>query len=146
MRQPTYDPGLTQVCRRLAVLYDRQCDYARALPEYEQALKLSPKDADLLNDLGYCHYGRGDWAEAEKCLRRAVALRPDHRRAWVNLGLVLGRQGRWDEAIIEFRRSLPGPLWSASCEDADRLFAELRRAGRSVTTRAGKATANRRVC
>jgi site-specific recombinase XerD len=43
--------------------------------------------------------------------------------------------------IIEFARSLPGPLWSASCDDADRFLAEQRRAGRSVTTRAGKAGA-----
>jgi site-specific recombinase XerD len=41
--------------------------------------------------------------------------------------------------IIEFARSLGGPLWSATCEDADRFLAEQRRAGRSVTTRAGKA-------
>jgi len=41
--------------------------------------------------------------------------------------------------IIEFARSLPGPLWAASCGDADRYLAELRRAGRSVSTRAGKA-------
>lgn len=41
--------------------------------------------------------------------------------------------------IIEFARSLPGPLWTASCDDADRWLAELRRAGRSMSTRAGKA-------
>lgn len=42
-------------------------------------------------------------------------------------------------AVIEFRRSLSGPLWSASCDDADRWLAELRRVGRSVATRAGEA-------
>lgn len=41
--------------------------------------------------------------------------------------------------IIEFARSLPGPLWTATCDDADRWLAQLRRAGRSVSTRAGKA-------
>src|SRR2546428_6487613 len=41
--------------------------------------------------------------------------------------------------IVEFTRSLPGPLWLASCDDADRFLAELRRAGRSVSTRATKA-------
>ncbi|MEV5862120.1 tyrosine-type recombinase/integrase [Streptomyces sp. NPDC052071] len=33
-------------------------------------------------------------------------------------------------AVVEFARSLPGPLWSASCDDADRFFVELRRSGR----------------
>lgn len=41
--------------------------------------------------------------------------------------------------IIEFARSLTGPLWSASCADADRFLAEQRRAGLAVRTRAGKA-------
>jgi site-specific recombinase XerC len=41
--------------------------------------------------------------------------------------------------VIEFARSLAAPLWAASCDDADRFLAEQRRAGRSVSTRAGKA-------
>ena len=43
------------------------------------------------------------------------------------------------DVIVEFARSLVGPLWAASCEDADRFLADQRRAGRAVTTRAGKA-------
>lgn len=42
-------------------------------------------------------------------------------------------------AVVEFRRSLAEPLWSATCDDADRFLAELRRAGRAVSTRASKA-------
>lgn len=41
--------------------------------------------------------------------------------------------------IIEFARSMLGPLGSASCDDADRFLAGQRRAGNAVTTRAGKA-------
>jgi integrase/recombinase XerC len=41
--------------------------------------------------------------------------------------------------IIEFARSVTGPLWAATCQDADRFLAEQRRLGRSVSTRAGKA-------
>lgn len=41
--------------------------------------------------------------------------------------------------IIEFARSVTGPLWSATCRDADRFLAEQRRLGRSASTRAGKA-------
>lgn len=41
--------------------------------------------------------------------------------------------------ICEFARSLPGPLWTASCADADRFLADQRRAGRALTTRSAKA-------
>jgi site-specific recombinase XerD len=41
--------------------------------------------------------------------------------------------------IFEFAGSLSGPLWTASCDDADRFLAEQRRVGRAVSTRATKA-------
>jgi integrase/recombinase XerC len=41
--------------------------------------------------------------------------------------------------VIEFARSLPGPLWEATFVDADRFLAEQRRLGHAVSTRAGKA-------
>ncbi len=56
-------------------------------------------------------------------------------------GLSDGHVSNSRSAIIEFARSLTGPLWSASCDDADRFLAEQRRAGRAVSTRAGKAGA-----
>jgi site-specific recombinase XerD len=43
--------------------------------------------------------------------------------------------------IIEFARSLTEPLWTASCDDADRFLADQRRLGHAVSTRAGKAGA-----
>lgn len=42
-------------------------------------------------------------------------------------------------AVFEFRGVLPGPLWTAGPEDADRYLVGLRRAGQAVSTRAGKA-------
>jgi site-specific recombinase XerD len=54
-------------------------------------------------------------------------------------GLSDGHVSNTRSAVIEFARSLDGPLWSATCDDADRFLADQRRAGRSVSTRAGKA-------
>lgn len=41
--------------------------------------------------------------------------------------------------IFQFAGALSGPLWSASCDDADRFLADQRRAGRAASTRATKA-------
>jgi Tfp pilus assembly protein PilF len=95
-------PRFASVSRRLAVLYDEQGDFTRAQEEYEKALKLTPKDADLLNDFGYSWYCRGNWTEAEKYLRQAVAADPNHRTAWVNLGLTLGQEQRYDDSLQAF--------------------------------------------
>lgn len=56
-------------------------------------------------------------------------------------GLSDGHVGHSRSAVIEFARFLGGPLWEATCDDADRFLAEQRRQGRAVTTRAGKAGA-----
>lgn len=42
--------------------------------------------------------------------------------------------------VCEFARSLRGPLWTATCADADRFLAGQRREGRALSTRATKAT------
>jgi Tfp pilus assembly protein PilF len=91
-----------QVSRKLAVLYDRQGDFQKAQEEYLKALKKTPKDADLLNDMGYGYYSRGRWAEAEKYLRQALTVKPGHQHATMNLGLCVGEQGHYDEALELF--------------------------------------------
>jgi Tfp pilus assembly protein PilF len=97
------DPKL-KLNHKLAVLYDLAGDERRAMTEFEAALKKAPKDADLLNDFGYCHYNRGRWAEAEAKYRAAIAAKPDHARANVNLGLALAQQGKIDEALAAFQK------------------------------------------
>lgn len=97
------DPSLQdRASRRLAVLYDRTDNQARAMAEFQEQLKKKPKDANLLNDMGYSYYNRAQWADAETYLRRAIAADKNHKSAWVNLGLTLAQQGRNQEAVDAF--------------------------------------------
>ena len=99
--------------RRLCVLYDRRGsrdDFKKAEDLYQKIAKLHPKDADIWNDWGYSLYLRTEkehntenWLEAEKKLRHALELNPQHDRAHENLGLVLGGLDRYPEALGEFR-------------------------------------------
>jgi len=95
-----------QVSRFLAVLYDQQGNDTRALAEYRKALELTPHDADLLNDFGYYFYRRRDWRQSEEQFRKAIAQSPQHERAWVNLGLALGEQERFQESFDAFSKVL----------------------------------------
>src|SRR5262249_57924483 len=61
-----------------------------------------PRDANLLNDLGYSYYNHGDWQEAERWLRKSLAVDSHHQRAWINLGMTLGQQERYDESVEAF--------------------------------------------
>jgi Flp pilus assembly protein TadD len=100
-----YDPNNYQAVRRLAVLYDRSRppDFSKAEAFYQRLAKHSPRDADLFNDWGYSYYLREQKTEAEKCLRQALQMDPNHKRAHSNLGLVLGQQKRYQEAFEAFR-------------------------------------------
>jgi tetratricopeptide (TPR) repeat protein len=100
------DPKANAVAtRRLAVLYDLAGDFDKASAEYATLIQANPKDAQLLNDLGYSHYSRGDWARAEQYLTQATALDPSLKRGWINLGLVLAATDRPDAALAAFTRA-----------------------------------------
>ena len=91
------DPA-APVAHRLALLYDRQGEVERARSEFEIAVKISPRDAQLLNDMGYFAFEHGNWSESEKLLRQSLDINSNNERAWVTLGLVLGRQDRYGES------------------------------------------------
>ena len=94
--------SMQPLCRRLAILYDKVGNYKRALAEYDKALALDPKDAEMLNNLGYCHYSHGYWKQAIDCFDRALTVRPDYARAWINKGMALGQQQKYNEAFQAF--------------------------------------------
>jgi Tfp pilus assembly protein PilF len=86
--------------------------YPDALREFDAALEIDPDSADahrgraIVLDLGF---GRLD--EAEKAYRLAVAARPGFSDAHNDLGQLLARTGRWEEAIREFDTALANMLY-----------------------------------
>jgi Tfp pilus assembly protein PilF len=85
--------------RKLAVLYDKVGDPKRAMEEFDKALKQTPNDPGLLNNVGFCLYNQRKFDQAETHLRRALSLDPKHKFATVNLGLTLAQQGKYDESL-----------------------------------------------
>lgn len=94
------------VSRQLARLYAQLGEDKRALAEFARATEAHPKDVDLWNDLGYYHYEKGRWTDAESALRTTVGLDPRHQRAWINLGLALGQQKRYPESLTAFEKAV----------------------------------------
>jgi len=93
------DSRYQHVCRRLGVLHDKEGNYFQAQKEYMEALRQSPRDANLFNDVGYSHYCQGKWAEAETALKQALLLDPKNQRAWINLGMAQAQQEKYEEAM-----------------------------------------------
>ena len=83
---------------------DSQHKAAEAQGYYATAIRMQPKNADLVNDLGYSYFLQGKLDKAEASIRQAVAMKPDGIEIpQHNLGLVLGNQKKYDAAWQEFR-------------------------------------------
>jgi Flp pilus assembly protein TadD len=71
-------------------------DEARGL--YAKALELAPGDPTVLSNYGMSFVLTGDLKQAEKLLRQAIASPGADSRVRQNLALVVGLEGRFDEA------------------------------------------------
>jgi Tfp pilus assembly protein PilF len=91
---------------RLGVLAVRRGEHAMALEYFERARGKEKASADLLNDIGYTQYLTNDLESAEATLREALQANPHLESARTNLGLVLAEQGREQDALVEFRKSV----------------------------------------
>ncbi len=78
-----------------------------AVREYDEALKLNPDfpEAYLGRGLAY-EFGFGKLEEAERDYRKALALRKDYPEAHNDLGQLLAKTGRLDQAVAEFDTAL----------------------------------------
>ena len=81
-------------------------DRAGAVAQLEHLTGNNPSHADAWFNLGFLHDQADRLADAERCFRRAVELRPSLDRAWYGLGLVLIRDGRLTEAVEALKQTI----------------------------------------
>ena len=96
----------------------KQGNYSGAIPLYERALTLSSDQPSVLSNLALAHAMNGNPERAETLLKRAAAAGSD-ARVTQNLALVLGLQGKYDDAKVTAARH-------QSAEDASDDIAYLR--------------------
>ena len=90
-------------------------------------LGLKPDDPTALVGLGVLQARTGASEDAARSLRRALELDPGQDGARYDLGQVLEKQGRPDEAKAEYRRLVEGPKTPPAVrEAAGRRLAALR--------------------
>ncbi|XP_063142940.1 protein O-mannosyl-transferase TMTC1 isoform X4 [Rattus norvegicus] len=96
-----------------------------AIYHYKTALKLYPRHASALNNLGTL---TKDMAEAKMYYQRALQLHPQHNRALFNLGNLLKSQEKTEEAIVLLKESIKyGPDFADAYSSLASLLAEQER-------------------
>ena len=72
----------------------------------QEAVALSPQDAEAHGNLGVTLQELGRLNEAEASYTQAIALKPDFVEAHSNLGVTLKELGRLDEALASFTQAI----------------------------------------
>src|ERR1700728_1797057 len=83
-----------------------QGDYDEAIAIFQDLIKLSPRHAIALNNLGAALFRVGRYKEAEACFHQAIKVTADYADPHSNLGNLLLMRGHFVDAERSFRYAL----------------------------------------
>ncbi len=78
----------------------------RAIEKYQEYLKIDPKNADALVDMGVCYYDLGKYDDALNYMKEALKFQPNHQIAHLNIGIVSLSAGMHDEAVDWWKKAV----------------------------------------
>jgi tetratricopeptide (TPR) repeat protein len=87
-RQASAQPGNSAVREELGNLYFDAERFDQAIPWYEAAFKLDPKNVNLSTDLGVAYYYTNQADRALAQFDRSLSLDPKHLKTLLNQGIV----------------------------------------------------------
>lgn len=101
-------PGWARALANLGDAHLAVGEVETAIAAYEGAVRASPDDAGIANNLAWALLQHGQrWQEAEPVIRAALARDPEPRGYYLDtLGLLLLRKGSPGEALDAFRAAL----------------------------------------
>jgi len=98
------NPKNAVVLHRMGILSSKMGKHDAATRYLMEAVKIQPDNSKYLTDLGYALYLQNDLPAAEIALDESIKRDPSSKRSFNNMSLVLGHQGRIDEAYQIARR------------------------------------------
>lgn len=100
------NPSDHETLLHLAHLLNDSGFYDRAIVKYKEYLKTHTNEPDVLVDLGVCFFSIKDYANAEKYMKDALKIAPNHQIANFNLGIVAINQNKNNEAISYWNKAI----------------------------------------
>ena len=89
----------------LGVVYFRLGLYPRAIDIYEHICQIASNEIAPKVNLSLCYLKTGQLPQARQALEDALAIDPEHKRAWAYLGLIFQRQSDYGKARSSFERA-----------------------------------------
>jgi len=81
-------------------------DLKRAVADYDQAVKLDPREADIFYRRGIALGMSGEADRAIADFDQAIKLEPDHAGALYSRGLTYANTGRWERALEDYDQAI----------------------------------------
>ncbi len=98
-----------QVLRRLASAYNNRgvayrvkANYAEAIDDFNEAIRLVPDFANAYNNRGVAYRNMGNLDRAVADYDQAIRIKPDYVAAFYNRGLALADKREYEKAISDF--------------------------------------------
>lgn len=98
-------PQATQAWEMLGRSYIRSERYREALQAFQQSLAIDSTYAPALLNIGTAYAGLQQYHQAEAAFRNTAAQFPEGNLPFLNLGMVLNQQQRWNDALNELRKA-----------------------------------------
>jgi tetratricopeptide (TPR) repeat protein len=116
-----------------ALSLERQGDYDAALTSYRLALRQTPNNHKVLQNMAIAYSKLGQMDEAIRCYRRALAIEPKLSGAHYGLAFLLLRRGDANDAAFHLEAFLMDPPRNPEAErwvkHAQKTLEELKGAG-----------------
>lgn len=109
------DPANTDALIHRADEYVIKKKYNYALRDYSAARADLSNDADILNNIGICHYQSGAYQQAITFFKKAIALNSRHPQSYFNKGLSYYHLRQLDTASADMKSA--GAIWDSCHSD-----------------------------
>jgi lipoprotein NlpI len=86
--------------------YNAKREYASAVRDYDEAIRLNPRHANTFSNRGVALGGKREYDRAIESYTEAIRLNPNHADAFANRGVAYAAKRDYDQAIQDYNEAL----------------------------------------
>jgi tetratricopeptide (TPR) repeat protein len=94
------------LANKLGIAHHQMLQFDSARKHYQRAIKLNPKYAEAINNLGTIFYAKKNYRRAIGQYKRALKLTPESASIYSNLGYAQFARKQYDPAMESFNKAL----------------------------------------
>jgi tetratricopeptide (TPR) repeat protein len=87
-------------------IYTSMGDFAHAITEFDQAIRLQPEFPEAFNNRGIAYFDNGQYGRAIEDYGQALHFRPDYPSALNNRGNAYAAKGQYDRALEDYNKGV----------------------------------------